>query len=378
MKQIKIFISLLSFFWFQNCDFQQEKFTSQENILLKNFKPVSLFKIPITKIQKAKYPVIDMHVHGHYAKTSDEVEQWVKVMDETGIEKVIVLTQAHGLQFDSIMDLYSGYPNRFELWCGFDYTGYNKPGYGPEAVNELVRCFEKGARGVGELGDKGRGLFYCKPEAWGMHPDDPRLDPLFDKCVELEIPINIHFGDDIWMCEKKDVYNDGLMSGWIFRIDSTRKEGMGRFIGKEGMIDVMENTLKRHPENIIMACHFGNLTHDLNRIAKLLDTFPNLYVDNSAKYAEIATIPRFSSAFFHQYQDRIVFGTDWVPTTEMNRIAFRILETFDEHFYAIGFFNMPLSIGYHWPMYGLGLDKEILRKVYRDNALKLLCTTPDQ
>ena len=205
-----------------------------------------------------------------------------------------------------------------------------------------------------------------------MHPDDPRLDMLFDKCVELEIPLNIHFGDDIWMYENKDIYNDGLMSGWTFGIDSSMREGMGRFIVKEGMISIMENTLKRHPENIIIACHFGNLTNDLDRIAGLLDKYPNLYVDNSAKYAETATIPRFASSFYRKYQDRIVFGTDWVPTADMNRIAFRILENLDEHFYALGYFNLPLSIGYHWPMNGFGLENDILRKVYRENALKII------
>jgi predicted TIM-barrel fold metal-dependent hydrolase len=373
MNLVKILTGLFCVFWFQGCNFQEpEKVSSPEDILLKDFKPVSLYKIPITKIQKAKFPVIDMHTHGSYVKTSEEVDGWVKVMDATGVAKAIVLTEAHGAKFDSIVDIFSAHSNRFELWCGIDYTGYDKPGYGGEAVKELVRCFKKGASGVGELGDKGRGLYYCQPEAWGMHPDDPRMDPIFDKCIELGLPLNIHFGDDIWMYEEKDIYNDGLMSGWTFRIDSSIKEGMGKFIGREGMIGIMENTLKRHPDNIIIACHFGNLTYDLDQLSKLLDTYPNLYVDNSAKYAETATIPRFASAFYRQYQDRIFFGTDWVPTAEMNRTAFRILETLDEHFYAVGYFDLPLSIAYHWPMNGFGLDEEVLLKIYRGNALKLL------
>jgi len=355
------------------CDSQkQEIAATPEHILLKDFKPRSVFNIPVTHIEKSKFRAIDMHTHGRYARTPEEVDLWVRVMDETGVEKAIVLTQAHGAAFDSIVSIYSGHPDRFDLWCGFDYTGYNKPGYGPEAVRELERCHANGAKGVGELGDKGRGLYYCKPEAWGMHPDDPRLDLLFDKCAELKMPINLHAGDDIWMYEPKDIHNDGLMSGWTFGIDSTQKEGMGRFIDRRGMIGILENTLRRHPENTIIACHFGNLTYDLERLAGLLETFPNLYVDNSAKYAETATIPRYASSFYRRFQDRIVYGTDWVPTASMNRIAFRILETQDEHFYAMDYFDLPLSIGYHWPMYGLGLEEDILRKVYRDNALKIL------
>jgi len=186
------------------------------------------------------------------------------------------------------------------------------------------------------------------------------------------MPINLHAGDDIWMYEAKDIHNDGLMSGWTFSIDSTPKPGMGKFIGREGMVNILENTVKRHPKNIIVACHFGNLTYNLDRMARLLDAYPNLFTDNAAKYAETASIPRHAAEFYRKYQDRIVYGTDWVPTASMNRIAFRILETLDEHFYALDYFDLPLSIGYHWPMYGLGLDEDVLRKIYRDNALRIL------
>ena len=71
-------------------------------------------------------------------------------MDACGIEKCIVFTGATGARFDELVKLYSKYGNRFELWCGFDYSGYDKPGYGPEAVKELERCYKSGAKGVGE------------------------------------------------------------------------------------------------------------------------------------------------------------------------------------------------------------------------------------
>jgi hypothetical protein len=120
-----------------------------DNILLKNFRPVSIYKIPVTHIDKAAYPVIDVHSHD-YAKTDEEIVQWLKNMDACGIEKSIVLTETSGPKFDTIYNLYAKYGNRFEIWCGFDYTGYDKPGYGPAAVKELERCYRMGARGVGE------------------------------------------------------------------------------------------------------------------------------------------------------------------------------------------------------------------------------------
>ena len=111
------------------------------DLKLKNYRPVSIYKVPVTNVTKAKYPAIDMHTHV-YGRNDQEIAQWIKAMDACGIEKSIVFTGATGARFDTLVKMYSKYGNRFELWCGFDYTGYDKPGYGPEAVKELERCFK--------------------------------------------------------------------------------------------------------------------------------------------------------------------------------------------------------------------------------------------
>ena len=343
--------------------FNATKLSSQstpDNLLLKNYRPKSIYKVPVTQIEKAKFPVIDMHSHP-YAESLEEVDQWVRNMDAVGIEKTILLSHATGAEFDSLYQVYSKYPDRFELWCGFDYTGYDQPGYGPAAVAELERCYKMGARGVGELGDKGKGLFYSKPPAWGMHLDDPRMDPLLEKCAELGLPINIHVADPIWMYEKMDSTNDGLMNAYEWRLDN--QPGI---VDHNGMIDILERAVKRHPKTIFIACHFANCSYDLNKLGALLDKYPNLYADIAARYAETAPIPRFAAAFIEKYQDRLLYGTDMGFDLDMYHITFRILESSDEHFYEIGQF------GYHWALNGFGLNDVVLKKLYRDNALKLL------
>ena len=343
--------------------FNAAKLSSQstpDNLLLKNYRPKSIYKVPVTQIEKAKFPVIDMHSHP-YAESLEEVDQWVRNMDAVGIEKTILLSHATGAEFDSLYQVYSKYPDRFELWCGFDYTGYDQPGYGPAAVAELERCYKMGARGVGELGDKGKGLFYSKPPAWGMHLDDPRMDPLLEKCAELGLPINIHVADPIWMYEKMDSTNDGLMNAYEWRLDN--QPGI---VDHNGMIDILERAVKRHPKTIFIACHFANCSYDLNKLGALLDKYPNLYADIAARYAETAPIPRFAAAFIEKYQDRLLYGTDMGFDLDMYHITFRILESSDEHFYEIGQF------GYHWALNGFGLNDLVLKKLYRDNALKLL------
>ena len=97
-----------------------------------------------------------------------------------------------------------------------------------------------------------------------------------------------------------------------------------------------------------------------------LDLYPNLYADISARYAEVAPVPRRTRKFIEQYSGRLLYGTDMGFNKKMYEITFRILETADEHFYEIEQFN------YHWPLYGLNLSDHTLKKIYYENAKKIL------
>src|SRR5258708_9621243 len=134
-----------------------KKAASPETILLKDYRPKSIYKIPVTEIPKAKFPMIDMHSHP-YAKTPRDIENWIANMAQVGVEKTMILTMATGAEFDEFYRKYSKYPERFEVWCGFDFAGYDKPGFGAAAVKELERCHQMAARCVVEIHDTREGL----------------------------------------------------------------------------------------------------------------------------------------------------------------------------------------------------------------------------
>jgi len=336
---------------------------AQDSLLLKDFAPISAYNIQKTEIKKAKYPVIDVHTHPD-PKSKEAIDEWVRTMDELGIKKSLVLTYSTGKRFDSIYNLYSLYGNRFEVWCGIDYSGYDKPGWSEKAVKELERCFEVGAKGVGELGDKGEGLFYSKPApaAKGMHIDDTRMQPLLKKCGQLGMPVSIHVADPYWMYLPMDKHNDGLMNAYEWKIDTTKEN----LLLHGDLVKTLENAVRENPGTSFIACHLANCSHDLNIIGELLDKYPNLYAEIGARYAELAPIPRRAKAFFEKYQDRLLYGTDMGMSPDMYKTTFRILETDDEHFYDHDRFS------YHWPLNGFYLSDETLRKLYHENAEKLL------
>jgi len=129
-----------------------------DTLLLKDYAPRSSVVTKETFVPKGKYPVIDSHVHV-VGRSPAEIAEWVRTMDEIGMQTSIVLTGATGNAFDALVEsLPKAYPDRFLLYCGMDRTDIDKHDYSKRVVEELVRCYNKGACGVGEISDKGYGF----------------------------------------------------------------------------------------------------------------------------------------------------------------------------------------------------------------------------
>ncbi len=328
---------------------------------LADYRPVSVFKIPVSDIRQASFPVIDMHSHS-YLHSVEELEQWVRNMDENNIEKIVIHTGTYGEEFDALYDLYKGVSDRFELWCGIDMSSWGTPDFPAKAVAELERCWKKGAKGVGELSDKGLGeKLSRKVKEPGLHLNDDLLVPIFSKCAELGMPVNCHIGDPVWMYEDIDEHNDGYMNASKWKIDMSQPDILDLY----ELVATMEETCVKNPQTTFIACHFMNIGHDYDYLGQVLDRHPNLYIDNSARHLESSATPRATKKFYEKYADRIVFGTDNNPSPTMYRLQWRILESEDEHFYS------P-SQTYHWPLHGIGLEKDVLEKIYRINAQKIM------
>ncbi|MFZ0281364.1 MAG: amidohydrolase family protein [Bacteroidales bacterium] len=357
-----LLVSAMSIFTLTFCFSQQRQIRVpglQDSLLLRDYRPKSIFKVPQTSVLKAKFPAIDMHMHAPRGGNMDSIALLqIKNMNEAGVQKTILFCGT-GKSFDQMVSVYGKYPDRFELWCGLDLSDYDKPGFGKATIDELERCVSLGAKGVGEISDKGSGLL--RGSSPSIHLDDPRMDPILEKLADLRLPINAHTGDPIWMYEPMDEHNDLLFEAYFFRLDNKKD-----ILGHADMVATLERAVKKHPRTIFIACHFMNLTYDLEKLGKMFDKYPNLFADISQREAYIATIPRFARQFIEKYSDRLVWGTDQGYSLPMYRNSFHILETLDEHFYAWDVSNTP------WCLYGLGLSDATLEKLYRNNALKIL------
>ena len=354
-------------------DHDMETKFDPKTLLLTDYEPFSVFKLPEHHPHQAKFRAIDMHAHPEFAESIEDIRAWSDRLEENNIERVVIYTYAFGEQFDEIYDKFKSVSDKFEMWCAIDMDAFGTPEFAEKAIAELDRCVAKGAKGVGELGDKGFGEMYSLMRKYGKpvptaHIDDPAFDPVLDHCAELGLPVCIHIGDPIWMYEPMDNHNDGYMNSYAWRIE--KEEGI---LELYELVETMERALAKHPDVKFIACHFMNISHDYERLSEIMDKYPNLYLDNSARIVETCVTPRATKAFYEKYQDRIFFGTDNFPSQQMFDLQWRCLETEDEHFYHYdpNFFTAENS-RYHWPLQGIGLSDEVLQKIYHDNAVKFM------
>jgi predicted TIM-barrel fold metal-dependent hydrolase len=357
-----------------------------DQLLLKDYRPKSVYKIKVSDIIKPKFPAIDCHHHAP-ARTPEQVDEEIKIMDGAGLESTVAFMPVGEGQsyrpeaFDNGAKIYGKYPKRFYLYTGLDMRGCDQPGWRPDkTIAELERCHKLGAVGVGELHDKGMGMGGVMPPTGpnrggrkgaapqapramvqGLHTDAPQLDAVWEKIADLGMVVNLHVSDPYWSYLKQDRFNDGLMNGFSWRLDN-----VPGIMQHNELIESFEAGVKKHPRTVFIASHLANLDVDLDRLGGIFQRNPNFYADISARFHETCTIPRAFAEFLKKWSGRVVYGTDIPFSQHLFSLTYRILESSDDHFYDPDFY---FNFNYHWPMYGMALSNDILKKVYHDTPL---------
>jgi predicted TIM-barrel fold metal-dependent hydrolase len=318
--------------------------------------------VPQTVVSHFRYPVIDAHSHDVYTSTPEQLAAWVQLQSAVGVAQSFIFTGKSGAEFKAAVARYAdAYPGRFLMFAGISSDGVDTPGYGELLRSRLREDVRAGARGLGELTDKGLGLVHVGNQPYYI--DDERFDALWDEAGKLHLPVFVHIAEPAEFYEPPDERNDLRRSAnWSLYGKGTP--------GFESMISRFEKVIARHPHTQFVAVHAFNLANNLGRVGELLDRHPNVQVDFAARMWELARQPFTARRFFIRYQDRILFGTDNDPTRDMYLAHVRQLETEDEWFW-------PADAEW-WRGYGMNLPMPVLEKIYRGNALRLLRQRLDQ
>jgi predicted TIM-barrel fold metal-dependent hydrolase len=334
---------------------------------LRDWQPRSMLVTKTTQINKPAFPVIDVHNHlggGAERLTPERVREYLQAMDDAGVETVVNLDGGWDERLqETLAALDEAHPGRFLTYALVDFSGIDNPDWTEREVQRLRKSFEMGAKGL--KFHKSLGLNYRFADQQLMPIDDPRLDSIWALCAEFERPVMIHTSDPAAFFTPLDRFNErwhelNAHPNWLFFGD--------KFPSRQELLEQRNRVIERHPRTTFIGAHFGNNPEDLEQVGKWLDKYPNFYIDIDARINELGRQPYTARRFFLKYQDRIMFGTDTTPRANAYRIYYRFLESDDEYWDS--------AEGHHrqgfWMIYGLFLPKDVLEKVYRTNAQRIL------
>lgn len=334
-----------------------------------DYRPRSTLVVPAHPVPRAKFPAVDFH--GHPFGLTDTPEGLARLgaaMDSLNVRVMIVANNQMGDALKRTVASVQASPtmrDRVRVLAGVDFRNVGAPGWAERAVAQLEADAAAGAVGVGEI-SKALGLGYRKPDGSRLRIDDPVLDPVWQACARLKLPVFLHTADPQEFWQPLDYRNERWLELALFpgrRYPADSNPSFAQLMTERNAL------LARHPRTTFVIAHLGWHANDLARLATLLDAHPNVHTEMGAVLYDIGRQPRAARDFFVKYQDRILFGKDAFQPSEYP-YYWRVLETADDYF--------DYYRDYHatWKLYGLALPDSVLRKVYHGNALRLLPGVP--
>jgi uncharacterized protein len=336
--------------------------------------PKALMKFPRTNITRAKFPAVDFHLHGSSLKTEADYRKLIALMDQTGIGMICNMDGGFGAAFDQNIKVGDAFKDRIIQFARLNYAGINDPGWPEKAAAELERCFRNGAQGLKIA--KELGLAYKNRDSSYIQADDPRFDPVWEMCAKYNKPVMIHLSDSYGRFLPIGPENERYEAG-LWRSSSDGNYYKTGHPTPDMIEKARENMHAKHPNTRFVNAHMAMMYYDMDKVAALLDKYPNADVELSATVQDLGRAPRMIREFFLKYQDRILFGSDGNPGRGIDEFwvpHWRFLETFDEHFDHPAQLRSATGAPLHgrWRINGIGLPDDVLRKVYYANALRYL------
>ncbi|MEM1246331.1 MAG: amidohydrolase family protein [Acidobacteriota bacterium] len=338
--------------------------SDEPTLYFEDFQPRSMLVVEENPLTRSKFPFIDVHGHLFRAPgmSSDQIAEHVAEMDKMNMGTFVNLSGGSGENLErSIENTRGAHAGRFAVFANVDFSGIGKPGWGEKAARQLEADIRAGAQGLKIY--KNLSMYQYDTDGNRVAADDPRIDPVWEVCARMNVPVLIHVGEPpaFWL------EHDGNNERWLElkQFPDRKRSDTERFASFEQTMAEQHNLFRNHPNTKFINAHLGWYGNDLARLGELLDELPNMYTEIGAVLAELGRQPRTAREFLIRYQDRVLFGKDsWNPPEY--HVYFRVLETADEYF------DYYRARHAHWKMYGLDLPDEVLKKIYYKNALKLV------
>jgi predicted TIM-barrel fold metal-dependent hydrolase len=332
--------------------------------------------------------IIDLHMHLDGSRGG--LARAVGIMDRVGIGIGVNLSGGTVTQkgdqksaFEKNKALADAtYPRRFVHYMNLDYAGWDELDFSDRAVRQVEEAHRLGAAGLKEY--KRLGLFLKDRAGQLIKIDHPKLDPVWAKCGELGMPVSIHVADPKAFWLPYDESNERWTElkdhkSWWFGDPAKHPP-------REELLEALDRVIARHPKTTFVCVHFANNAEDLDWVDRKLTERPNMFADLAARIPELGRhAPEKVRQLFTKHADRILFATDFMvydrlilgsggdadrPTDDdavtFYQKCYRWLETDDRDWAHM------TPIQGNWTINSIALPPDVLRKIYFDNAARLL------
>lgn len=341
-------------------------------MLLENFRPRSKLVTKTTLVNRPKFPVIDAHNHlgepfgGGWNKKP--LSELLDLLDEAGVTHYVDLDGGWGedILYAHLKRFKERAPERFQIFGGVDWNQWETRGdaFADWAAGRLRVQKDTGAQGLKIW--KPFGLRVKDHKGRLVRVDDARLSPIWEAAGELGLPVLIHVADPVAFFDPVDETNErweelAAHPDWAFT-----SPPFPPFIE---IMEGLKSLVTRHSSTVFIGAHMGCYAENLGWVGQMLDHCPNYYIDISARLGELGRQPYTARNFFIQYQDQILFGSDMSPDLDEYRLYYRFLETNDEYF---NYNTSEVPAQGRWYVCGLYLPDNVLKKVYSENAKRVL------
>ncbi len=249
------------------------------------------------------------------------------------------------------------YPGKVFAYGGLFYPENPSGVDGQDLVKQAVR--------LKQMGFDGMKMLEGKPDTrkrTGLPLDSSVYDPYYSYLQSEGIPLTYHVGDPKIFWDEEKAPDWAKKEGWTYTDAS--------FVSKETLYSEVSGFLSKFPRLRVSFAHFFFMGEEgMERASGFLDKWPSVFFDITPgieMYGSFTENPEGWREFFIKYQDRIVFGSDNGLDEELVYIDLTrsFLETFDE----IQCRDMKIK--------GIGLEPEILEKIYHRNFERIAGNTP--
>ncbi|MFC2114928.1 amidohydrolase family protein [Bacteroidota bacterium] len=348
---------------------------------MKSFKLYTIRIIPIIFLLMScktdpsdlyqKMTKVDTHVHIRTERTDI-----MKFAEAEGFKLLTICTRSGSQayideQMNYAMAMNEKYPEEISYITTFSMENFEDPAWAGEVVQKLQKDLEGGAIGVKVWKDIG--MTFRDSLGRFVLIDDPLFDPIFDFIVENDITVIAHIGEpkNCWLPIDSMTVNNN--KNYFREHPEYHMYLHPDYPSYDDLVASRDNLLTKHPDLRLVGAHLGSLEWSVDELALRLDRYPNLAVDVAARVGDLQFQDRGKVRdFIVKYQDRLLYATDFSLSEKDNFEGRKasLEKKWKEDWKYFATDETMDSPNFDGSFRGLGLDEDILRKLYFDNALK--------